>query len=297
MKTSYSYLTKQVSGFLLLTFMLFALSTCRTSSEPSSKSTILSSLYNLQEDKIDLTDRRFSPSIKAADLPTVVDLKQKAEHFPPVFDQGGINSCSANVVAAAVYYDMVKQGWRAPFVPSRMFIYYNERKLSGTLDSMQYGNIGAPVTLRSCIQSIHEQGYCNERLWPYDTEKLYIKPPTVAYDSAQHHHTYLYERITDQLDDLKSCLAEGLPFLCGIPVYLSFESASVKQDGKVPMPASKEQKVGGHAILIVGYDEAAKTFTFRNSFGSGWGENGYGTIPFDYILKYGFDFWVLEKVL
>ncbi len=283
---------KTLSLLLGIGLLTLSFTACQPSNISSS-----SSKYNLHKDDHDPSDQTFAPSKKAEDLAPSIDLRQGSGAFPPVFDQGNINSCSANAVSAAIYYDMVKQNWRSPFVPSRLFIYYNERKLAGTLDEKKYGQIGAPVSLRDCITSVHEQGYCKERMWPYDTEKLYIEPPAAAFDTAKMHHTYTYQRIDSKLADLKACIAEGFPFMFGIDVYESFESDAVSKSGMVPMPAATEKQIGGHAVLAIGYDEEKRQFIFRNSFGSGWGKDGYGYMPYDFVLKYGFDFWVLNKVI
>ncbi|MEM8908006.1 MAG: C1 family peptidase [Bacteroidota bacterium] len=274
--------------------ILLILAACQSSTTQKDSS---KGRFNLQKDAQDHADQWYVPASTSPPLAAKVDLRQIPNAFPPVFDQGKINSCTANAVAAAIYFDMVQQNWRKPFVPSRLFIYYNERALANDLDEQRYGARGAPVSLRNCIKSVHEQGYCEERLWPYDTEKLYQQPPAEAFDSARLHHTYEYRRIDHKINLLKDCLSDGFPFLLGIPVYPSFETAQVIQDGQVPMPQADEKQIGGHAILVVGYDEEQQHFIFRNSLGSGWGADGYGYLNYEYVLKYGFDFWVLKKVL
>lgn len=284
MKTIFFYLS---FGLLLLQF-----TACQ-----NSNSNAENPRFNLEKDDHNPSDEQYQPPAGSTSNQTKVDLREIPNAFPPVFAQGSINSCSANAVSAAIYFDMVKQNWRKPFVPSRLFIYYNERDLEGNLDEEKFGKIGAPVSLRDCIKSVHEQGYCPENMWPYDTEKLYIKPPAAAFDSARLHHSYSYQRIKNNINHLKHCLEEGFPFLFGFTVYPAFESAAAGQTGFVPMPKAGEKSIGGHAVIAVGYDDAKQQFIFRNSFGSGWGEDGYGYFPYEYLTKYGFDFWVLKKVL
>ena len=98
MKTIYSH--------LFICAVILLIQACQSSSESGSA---YSSKYNLLEDPHDPSDRQFVASISADSLPAKLDLRNKPDHFPPVFDQGNINSCSANVVAAAIYYDMVNQ--------------------------------------------------------------------------------------------------------------------------------------------------------------------------------------------
>jgi C1A family cysteine protease len=95
------------------------------------------------------------------------------------------------------------------------------------------------------------------------------------------------------------CLAEGYPFVFGIMIYKSFETAKVAKTGIVEMPSLMERWfggcLGGHAVCAVGYNRITKRFLVRNSWGSNWGQEGYFTIPFSYLEKYGSDFWTIRK--
>jgi C1A family cysteine protease len=96
---------------------------------------------------------------------------------------------------------------------------------------------------------------------------------------------------------MKSCLAAGFPFVFGFTVYESFESTEVEHTGVVPMPAPKEAVVGGHAVVAVGYKETDKRFIARNSWGTSWGQQGYFTIPYDYLTnsKLAGDMWTIRR--
>jgi C1A family cysteine protease len=97
---------------------------------------------------------------------------------------------------------------------------------------------------------------------------------------------------------MKGCLASGYPFVFGFTVYDSFESQQVANTGIVPMPASGESVVGGHAVMAVGYDDSQHRFIVRNSWGSGWGMQGYFTIPYAYLTEANLssDFWTIRLV-
>jgi C1A family cysteine protease len=100
------------------------------------------------------------------------------------------------------------------------------------------------------------------------------------------------------LTQFRGCLAHGNPFVFGFRVYECFESDEVRRTGEVPMPAAGEQALGGHAVLAVGYDDAAQRFLVRNSWGSDWGIGGYFTLPYGYLTEPGLssDFWTILQV-
>jgi len=94
------------------------------------------------------------------------------------------------------------------------------------------------------------------------------------------------------------CLAEGYPFVFGFTVYESFESPAVAKTGVLDMPKPQEKTLGGHAVMAVGYDDKAKRFLVRNSWGSDWGLKGYFTIPYDYLDSRNLadDFWTIRAM-
>jgi C1A family cysteine protease len=219
-------------------------------------------------------------------LPASVDMRAQC---PPVYNQGNLGSCTANAIAGAIEFDNDKQGLPA-FTPSRLFVYYNERAMEGTITS----DSGAQI--RDGIKSIGKQGDCSETTWPYDISKFTQKPPDQAYTEALTHTAVQYQRVVQNLTQMKGCLADGYPFVLGISVYESFESPQVAADGHVPLPGSGEQLLGGHAVLAVGYDDASQWFIVRNSWGDGWGMKGYFTLPYAYVTQASLssDFWTVR---
>jgi len=107
-----------------------------------------------------------------------------------------------------------------------------------------------------------------------------------------------YSRVSQTPSQMKGCLASGFPFVFGFTVYDSFESQDVAKTGVVPMPASGESVLGGHAVLAVGYDDGQQRFIVRNSWGTGWGMHGYFTMPYAYLTDRGLasDFWTIRLI-
>ncbi len=141
---------------------------------------------------------------------------------------------------------------------SRLFIYYNERALEHSINS------DSGAMLRDGIKTLAKQGVCSEKNWPYVVAKFKTKPKPACYKEALDHQITSYHRILT-LDEMRACLAEGYPFVFGFMVYESFQTQKVAKTGTVPMPKPKEQALGRHAVLAVGYDDAKKRFIVRNS--------------------------------
>jgi C1A family cysteine protease len=227
------------------------------------------------------------PSVLAV-LPPAVDLRAK---MPPVVDQGELGSCTANAIAGAHQFEQLRQNENA-FAPSRLFIYYNERSIEGDVDQ----DNGAQI--RDGIASIASQGVCPETEWVYDISQFTVKPSDQCYTDALNHTAIQYLRVPQESRSIRACLAFGYPIVFGFTVYESFESQMVASSGVVNMPGPGESVVGGHAVVLVGYDTATQRFIVRNSWGSGWGQAGYFTIPFEYVLNAGLasDFWSIRLV-
>jgi C1A family cysteine protease len=227
------------------------------------------------------------PPILSA-LPPSVDLRPQC---PAVYDQGQLGSCTANAIGAAIEFDRIKQKLQ-DFVPSRLFIYYNERVIEGTVNS----DSGAQI--RDGIKSVASLGVCPEPDWPYDIAKFAQKPPAKAFADALADKAVSYQSLVQDLNQMRGCLASGYPFVLGFTVYESFETQAVAQSGHAPMPAPGERVLGGHAVMAVGYEDAGQWFIVRNSWGGGWGMAGYFTLPYAYLVQSSLssDFWTIRVV-
>jgi len=249
----------------------------------------VSARYGWQPDLPDQRDHSYAAPLAAiGPVPAKVDLRREC---PPVYDQGQLGSCTANAIAAAIQFDRLKQ--KLPdFVPSRLFIYYNERVMEHTVVT----DSGAQI--RDGIKSVAKQGDCPELEWPYHIAKFKTKPPPSCYKDALKYKVVSYERVPQNLMQLKGCLASGYPFVFGFTVYDSFESQHVAKTGHASLPKSGEQVVGGHAVVGVGHDDAKQRFIVRNSWGTRWGLKGYFTLPYAYVTddNLASDFWTIRIV-
>jgi len=247
---------------------------------------MLNHAYGWRPDLPDQRDKRLS--LVPASYPPYVDLRSA---LPAVYDQGQLGSCTANALAGAMQFDQWKE--KIPgFMPSRLFLYYNERVLEGTVDS------DAGASLRDGLKTMVSDGVCPESAWPYEISQFAVDPPNAIYGWAAAYKTTSYWSLSQDLLNLRACLTARYPFVFGFSVYESFESPAVAQTGIVPMPQPQEALLGGHAVLCVGYNEARQCFWCRNSWGASWGIDGHFWMPYEYLLSADLasDFWTIRKV-
>ncbi len=230
------------------------------------------------------------------DLPEQHDFRAE---IPYIHNQGHLGSCTAQAITLSMEYILKKTNPLAYRPLSPLFVYFNERDIEGTI------SYDAGAALSDGILSVCKQGACAESQWTYSDNRTKFKkrPPELAYKDA---------RLTMDLDNmgqshvpqdltaLKSILARDVPIVFGINVYSSFESPLVENTGNIPLPKRSERKLGEHAMTLVGYDDKARVFHLVNSWGEKWGNQGFGTIPYDYVLNprltYPDDFWKIESV-
>ena len=242
--------------------------------------------YAWNPDLPDNRDFSFRAVAPVLSLPQMTDLRPLC---PPVQDQGDLGSCTAHALTGAV--EVLEAIDKLPVIMmSRLFVYFNERTLEHTV------NQDAGAQLRDGIKALAQWGCCPETDWPYNPKVFTKKPSCQAFKDGAAHKITSYQRLTT-LDDMKGCLAAGFPFVFGFTVYESFESPDVAKTGIVPMPASTERCLGGHAVLGVGYNDSKQCFIVRNSWGPQWGLAGYFMLPYSYAGNQNLatDFWTIRR--
>jgi C1A family cysteine protease len=236
-------------------------------------------------------------------LPSTVDLRP---WFPPVEQQGQLGSCTANAVVGLVEY-FERRAFGKWIDASRLFLYKATRNLLGWS-----GDTGA--YLRSTIGALALFGVPPERYWVYNVASFDAEPPAFCYAFAANYQAVTYYRLDPPgagpqalLDAIRTAAGSGLPSCFGFTVYTSVAQSGAT--GKVPFPTLGEKVLGGHAVDVVGYDDGLEitnanlgggmttgAFLVRNSWGPGWGNAGYGWLPYEYVLAgQARDFWVLLK--
>jgi C1A family cysteine protease len=240
-------------------------------------------------------------------LPDTVDLRAWCS---PVENQGSLGSCTAHAVMGIVEY-FQRRAYHRHINGSRLFVYKATRNLMRVT-----GDTGA--WLRNTMGALVLCGVPDEAYWPYtDRDPDFDEEPTsFLYAVADNYEALTYfcydpagENLAGDavLSKIKSYLAAGIPSMFGFYGFHSFSSSNVK--GGIPYPCPNEQAQWGHAIVAVGYDDSKKikntecnksttgALLIRNSWGSGWGDKGYGWLPYKYVLKrLALDFWSILKM-
>ena len=246
----------------------------------------LANKLNLQwiPDKLDSRDYKYQLTTKTS--PNIVDLRS---YCSPIENQGDLGSCTGQAIAGAIELLNKRNGNYRDI--SRLFIYYYERLILGTV------NYDSGAYIRDGIKATNKYGASLESYWPYDIKKYRYEPIIEAKNDALNRKVTRYERVAD-LEGFIDALSNGYPIIMGFNVYTSFISSNVARTGVMPYPNTKREKLlGGHAVLIVGYNKSKKVLIARNSWGTNWGDGGYFYMPFNIISpSMSDDYWIIRSV-
>jgi C1A family cysteine protease len=236
------------------------------------------------------------PRTDAALPESVLDLEQS---FSPVEDQQTLGSCTAQAGVGLVEY-FERRAFGRHMDASRLFLYKATRNLM-----QRDGDTGA--FLRTTMGALVLFGVPPEEYYPYDAARFDEEPPAFCYAFAQNYQSIDYYRLDasgspseELLHRIKTNIASKLPSMFGFSVYDSISDAD--DTGEIPYPDRSERLVGGHAVIAMGYDDQKKigneqgALRIRNSWGAQWGDNGYGWLPYRYVLDgLANDWWSILK--
>lgn len=194
----------------------------------------------------------------------------------PILDQLSLGSCVANATYVMLY--IMSKG---KFKLSRLQLYLCTREIDGSNISQDTG-----ATVRGAMKAINSYSICDETIWPYIISNYDQLSPRAAFTNTYNITKFVYTAVIQDIKNITQVLSKNIPIILGIQVYSSFESTSINKTGLIPMPNTKtEQYLGGHCIVLVGYDISKQLFAFQNSWGTSWGNNGYGYLPFNYVIN------------
>jgi C1A family cysteine protease len=250
-------------------------------------------IYNYKKGPVSENDHNFHIRMRGVPLklPTSIDLR-KSGFMPEVLAQGNLGSCTANATSNALEFCLKKEKTYTVFRPSRLYIYYFTRFLEDNVDE------DTGCCIKDVMKELYALSCCPETMWPYDITKFTVRPSRVCIKEARKHLDNLQYMAVDQdLYSLRSCLALKFPIVFGVAIYESFQSDISYATGEIPMPNTETEKfLGGHCILMCGYDDLTQRFIFQNSWGTDVGDKGFFTIPYEYILNpnLAYDFWTIS---
>jgi C1A family cysteine protease len=207
----------------------------------------------------------------------------------PIENQGQLGSCTGQAIAGAI--ECINRRSRKNHDVSRLFIYYQERVLMNTI------NEDSGATIRDGIKSVSKWGAPLETFWPYNIKRFAQAPNKQAYTDALKRKVTEYRRIVT-FSDVINAVSQKIPVIFGFAVYESFVSDKVAYTGVMPDPSASEEFLGGHAVMLVGFDKSSKRFIVRNSWGANWGLKGYFYMPFSVVENsdLSWDFWTITKI-
>ncbi|MEB3223941.1 MAG: C1 family peptidase [Candidatus Sericytochromatia bacterium] len=207
---------------------------------------------------------------REAERPARVDLRS---HCPPVYDQGTLGACTAFAMGKGLREYLQRRNGERQVPLSALWLYYQERVLRGSVGEDSGANMVDGMTV------LARQGNATEEAWPYLPRRFKLEPTAEANATAD------AWKVSDgvelrSFEDVRTALAKGQPVAFGFIVYLRFQF--IGPGGKMPLPLPLEPRMGGHAVLAVGYDDEAEHLVVRNSWGARWGDKGYFYMPYKF---------------
>jgi C1A family cysteine protease len=226
-------------------------------------------------------------------VPSKIDLRE-TEFEPPIYNQFYLGSCTAQGIAGAYQFEQRKQGL-ADYIPSRLFIYYEERRIINEI------NVDNGAYIRDGLKVVNKLGAPDERLWPYEPQRFASQPSAATYEDGQRHQALGYARVDYRIQrDLKIALMMKIPVVFGFSVQRWFDQ--IGPDGVAKIPADPGPVISGHCVELVGYERLPISrlvyAIWRNSWGESWGDRGYCYVPMRWQVAdwNSDDYWVITEV-
>lgn len=270
---------------------------------PATAATVIPKL-DARPDRLDLRDLVYRPPLRSlpgrwpmdADLKRLLPAYIRAGH---ILNQGNEGACTGFGLACVTNYlywlRHIDSGSRSkpPSVSPRMF--YELAKLYDEWPGQDYEG----SSCRGALKGWHKHGVCSWEHWPYPlnakNEGVFVRPTPGWDEDAARRPLGVYYRVDKRsVVDMQAAIRE---------IGAIYVSADV-HDGwgldEAPLPASHDKlpriermskASGGHAFALVGYNEHG--FVVQNSWGTGWGAQGFAVLSYEDWVTNGTDCWAV----
>ena len=236
-----------------------------------------------------IKDYIYEEHFTVAEVPPEIEKVDLREHFKEVLDQRTTNACTGFAVGAMCEYLLAteyEKGWRKI---SPLYNWYFGKLKHG------YPNENKGVWLRYSLNALFDYGFVYFQTMPFETP--YLRTPTgfeqsmgiTVKDLYFNKKRFGYYLLQPKQEQIKDAIRTGNPIVFGMFINNSFYG---NRSGKISTIANNG---GGHAMLIVGFDDETECYIVRNSWGKSWGDNGYCYIPYDYLENNSFDLWTIKR--
>lgn len=213
-----------------------------------------------------------------------VDLR---DQFPSVYDQASLH-CSVPCSILSVYrFFTKKSNPEEEYIPSRIHLH----QLTSLIDSNDKS-----LSIKNALHILEKVGTVSEDIIGYgeypDQDERFIGIETKVPKMIK------FRKVEQTKEQFKRALDAGYPIIFGMSLYSSSLTDGARKTGEIKIPTKSDQVVGGISMVLVGYDNQRKQWIVRNNWGKGWGDKGYGYIPYNYLTnpQLANSFWVIYKL-
>jgi C1A family cysteine protease len=198
-------------------------------------------------------------------------------------------------VALVQYFERFSSG--RLLQPSSLFVHKAAARMLGQ-------HVDLATNLRATFKAMVRFGLPPEHLCPYDLDRIAEPPDVYCFNFCGEWQNLRYARLDPRgaaggqvLETVQAFLAAGFPCAFGFLV-----TTALSRDAEIPFPTLYDLPCGSQSVVAVGYDDRRRirsergALLIRNSWGTGWGQDGYGWLPYAYVRQQlAGDFWTLLR--